>query len=395
MNMKDMTHKILEPMTLDQFFSGYWESQALHVSRNDSDYFTSLLAVSDLETVLASKELYFPAVQLTQKGREIQSGDYTDAQQRILGLRLLQLHAEGATVVLSRAQNLFASLDRLCHEVTRLLKMRCQTNVYFSPPSRQGFNAHYDTHDVFILQLQGEKTFHFYGEAVDLPFVDDTFDRSVISPTEPTESIRLRAGDTLYIPRGVVHDAVAEEHGSLHITLGVFPVVMRDLMQSVVQVVAENDRRCRQAVIPFAEDKAQLQTQLRAMADAMANPQWLEEALLRQQEELSLSVSQDPTGAMSRIRASDDMTGDTVLKLRSCAVIDTQTANETLFVYVFGQVLEFEKPMADAVQFIMNEDSFRAADLAMLSEQQQLALCQRLLRENLLEVVSTGNADLT
>ena len=32
-----------------------------------------------------------------------------------------------------------------------------QINAYITPPENQGFAAHYDTHDVFVLQVSGSK----------------------------------------------------------------------------------------------------------------------------------------------------------------------------------------------------------------------------------------------
>ena len=40
-----------------------------------------------------------------------------------------------------------------------------QANAYITPPQNQGFSHHYDVHDVFVLQLAGEKewTIHAAG----------------------------------------------------------------------------------------------------------------------------------------------------------------------------------------------------------------------------------------
>jgi ribosomal protein L16 Arg81 hydroxylase len=32
-----------------------------------------------------------------------------------------------------------------------------QTNIYLSPPNAQGFGTHFDSHDVFVLQVAGSK----------------------------------------------------------------------------------------------------------------------------------------------------------------------------------------------------------------------------------------------
>ena len=44
-----------------------------------------------------------------------------------------------------------------------------QTNLYLTPPNAQGFKTHYDSHDVFILQIHGKKKWRFYNTPIKLP----------------------------------------------------------------------------------------------------------------------------------------------------------------------------------------------------------------------------------
>lgn len=382
--MKIDSHPLLSPVTREQFFRDYWEAQPLHVSRQSAGYFASLLTTADIETAVTTQELYFPRLQLTQKGISIEVSDYADAQQRILGLRLMQMHAQGATLVLSQAQQLFPDLNRLCREATQLMKMRCQANVYWSPAGNQGFDAHYDTHDVFILQVSGDKTFNFYDQGVDLPFVEDHFDRSAIESVQPTDAIRLQAGDTLYIPRGLVHDAIAEDNGSLHITLGVFADVARDLLKGLVQVAAESDRRFRQSSLFLNDDHADVLAQVKTLTAELADPHLLREVLRRQQEDLALEMPQDAVGAVDMIRVSESLQPETMLKLKPDAVISQQRDGGTLFLQCFGSSLEFGEPMTSAMLQVLTGEPFCADSLTMLSDEQRLALCKQLLRDNLL-----------
>jgi len=140
---------ILSPVTLATFFESYWEQQPLYIERSAAA-FSYLFDFSSFETLLGTQPLYFPGLQLTQSGKAIDAGSYTDDQSAVIPSRLFEYHAEGATVVLSQAQKLFPPLAQLCREVVRTLNMRCQTNVYISPPGKKGFNAHYDSHDVAV-----------------------------------------------------------------------------------------------------------------------------------------------------------------------------------------------------------------------------------------------------
>ena len=86
-----------------------------------------------------------------------------------------------------------------------------------SSTRRNRFNAHYDSHDVFILQVAGSKTFNFYGGGTAQPYAHDDFEAARHPCGESQQSLLIEAGDTMSISRGVMHDAVAGASSSLHI----------------------------------------------------------------------------------------------------------------------------------------------------------------------------------
>ena len=44
-----------------------------------------------------------------------------------------------------------------------------QANSYYTPRRSQGFAVHHDTHDVFVLQVAGEKHWRVYDPLLELP----------------------------------------------------------------------------------------------------------------------------------------------------------------------------------------------------------------------------------
>src|SRR4051794_16525336 len=66
---------------------------------------------------------------------------------------------------------------------------------------------------------------------------------------EPSE-ILLEAGDLLFTPRGFVHDAIATNLGSLHITLGMGPRTWADLLAAIVVEAGQSNEALREAIPP-------------------------------------------------------------------------------------------------------------------------------------------------
>lgn len=239
---------VIAPLSEDDFFNDYWEKDPLHIHREDSGHFACLTSIDDIETLLSTQSLSYPSVQLTRSGHTINVSDYTDDSNRVQPHRLIEEHRNGATIVISQAHEKISTLAEFRREMQRDCYLRCQTNLYLSPPSQQGFNAHYDSHDVFILQLHGSKTFNFYEGGVELPFQHDRFETSQQTAGSLTNSITLTPGDTLYIPRGVMHDAVACADSSLHITLGVYAITHRDLVLEAMQRLTTDDPAFRKSI---------------------------------------------------------------------------------------------------------------------------------------------------
>ena len=65
---------------------------------------------------------------------------------------------DGATIVLQGLHLNWQPLAEFCRSLEAELGHPAQANAYFTPRSAQGLPVHHDTHDVFSLQVAGEKT---------------------------------------------------------------------------------------------------------------------------------------------------------------------------------------------------------------------------------------------
>ena len=58
----------------------------------------------------------------------------------------------------------------------------------------------------------------------------------------------MRAGDTLYLPRGWLHQAMTSDTASLHLTVGINVTTWRDAVRAAVDEAAEDDVLFRRGV---------------------------------------------------------------------------------------------------------------------------------------------------
>jgi hypothetical protein len=394
MNAASKLALVLGPVTESDFFGHYWEKTPLHISRSSTEHFVSLVSIDTLESMLSSQALYYPSVQLTQSNRTIDISEYSDDSRRILAHRLIERHHVGATVVISKAHEKIESLANFRRDIQSELKLRCQTNVYLSPTGQQGFNAHFDSHDVFILQVAGTKTFNFYEGGVELPFQHDGFQAGEHAVGALTQSIPLEPGDTLYIPRGVMHDAVATEQTSLHITLGVYAITLRDVLMEMTQTLTNDELIYRKSVPReiqslfskvkgTAGDESAENNILRILKPELTC-EGLKSALSSIEDATAIDSAPSTAGVLATSPKS--FTESTVIQINHAQLIGIESSSEIIRLRTHGQILEFTHPLSMAVEQLLTAEPIVMGNLAGLDNDQKQALCTRLLYANLLIV---------
>lgn len=393
-NTEELLQRIFGSVTLDDFFANYWEQKPLHISRNDEKHYSSYVSKAAIESLIVDTAVYFPRVQLSGGAEGLIPEHYLDDQNKVLPTRFLQAHAAGSTIVISQAHDVFAPLAHLKRTMQSALELQCQTNVYLSPIGKRGFNPHYDAHDVVILQVSGCKTFRFYPGGPVLPFANDRFDSERDKPGTESQSVRLEPGDTLYIPRGMMHDAVADgaEH-SLHITLGVYAVTWLDMLQVLLQQRTCEFRKLRQSIprehwVGNSEPTSLVREASELLKDL--TPTQLQQAMDSLRDDIALGSSPSSEGILERLASDTENLGDNaeqILQLLPGRVINLTRDPSRLILRCHGQILEFKEPVATAVERLLDKKKIRVGELAGLDADQRHALVVQLVSENLIELL--------
>jgi bifunctional lysine-specific demethylase and histidyl-hydroxylase NO66 len=159
---------------------------------------------------------------------------------------VLELYADGATMVLQGLQLTDPLLARAANNLALELDHPVQINAYLSPAAARGLELHFDFHDVFVLQLDGRKRWRVWepllrtrnpirgGAKIDSPTFDEL--------GEPLLDLTLERGDCLYLPRGFPHAAETVEAASSHLTIGVLAITWQRVFRRAVDAaVAAGD----------------------------------------------------------------------------------------------------------------------------------------------------------
>jgi hypothetical protein len=192
----------------------------------------------------------------------------------------------GASVILNSIDSLTPELQAIAGTLEEALGGYVQANLYCSFGGHQAFSSHFDTHDVFAIQTEGEKTWRIYEGRVAHPIShamikepDADFRRR--NQGEVAMEVTMGPGDLLYIPRGQYHEALATSAACIHVSFGVVPLRGLDLLQLLEKHYLADPLFREELPAPGAADGAEALTlYLSRLSDRMT-------ALLREPEVLA------------------------------------------------------------------------------------------------------------
>ena len=200
--------------------------------------FSSLLPWRRLNDILEQARLEFPRIRLSSHGKVIPPESYSRLSTTNRGNSVSQLLVHGimkhlrtgATLVLSGVDELVPEIRDLATNMERELRIRVSVNAYVAFRDVAGFDAHWDDHDAFVLQVHGRKHWTIHGESRKFPLFRDIPTPDTYMTPSGGSRHTLGAGDALYLPRGYWHSVVSLNEPTLHLTVGFMQPTGIDLM---------------------------------------------------------------------------------------------------------------------------------------------------------------------
>ncbi len=388
--------RLLAPVPLPVFLQEYWETQPLVLQRGVPDHYQALLTPGDVDRLVTTSDMTYPEFRLVRSGEPLPLSDYTkttagtgSACRRVADPdRIVEQYRNGATVILQGLHRSWPPLATLCRSLEAVLTHPTQTNIYVTPPESQGFAPHYDTHDVFILQIDGSKHWRLYDSPVPLPDRTQGYRSEGAPAGQLLCELDLGPGDLLYLPRGFIHEALTSRQRSIHVTLGMTGFTWLDLLAEAI-AGCRDDARFRRNLPPgFAaseEHRTALAAELAELAAELTQP----EAALRAVDRMIdrfINTRRPISG--ERLFVAEKLAEldlGTPVRRRPEVLFRLRAEGERVRLTFQGKAVELPGYAAASVAFCTRTEPFRAADLPdELDTPGKLVLVRRLLREGLL-----------
>jgi len=352
------------------------------VPRAEEGRFDDLLSVADVERLVSSGGLRTPGLRMVKEGGTISEGQYAREiswrPKPFTGVvdpdRVAEAFEDGSTIVLQALHHTWPPLARFCRALEAELGSGVQANSYYTPRRSQGFAVHHDTHDVFVLQVAGEKHWRVYEPLLELPLKGQRWSSSLGEPGPTVLELTLRAGDTLYLPRGWLHDALTSDTDSLHITVGVNVHTWIDAFRSALEA-CEDDVEFRRSVSADGEPPVDLVERLTGRLDP-------DDVRRRARSKFVDSRRPILDGHLQEVRELDSVTIETPVERRPTVIADLQGTTLSFE----GKHLELPDHARETLEAVVESEwPFTAAALpGDLDDDGRLVLVRRLIREGFL-----------
>lgn len=382
---------VISPLSFEEFEKEYFEKKFIHIKRSQTGYFSPALTYSAIEDYLYNETLRFPSTRLTNAKEDVPSEKYVVGE-KVVTSNLLKHFVEGSTIVLSGLHEHVAGLGELVSNLAKQFYQRFQTNVYITPKGSQGFKVHYDTHDVFVLQIHGKKTWKIYKDnPVSLPNKLMEFAPGKYQVGEVEQTIVAEAGDLIYIPRGIMHQAETNDDMSIHVTLGMLGYTWTDLLiESVLEFSKTNDslRRFLPREMLRNGVKENHQEYFTELFSTMASFISLQESVNRFKREISASQRINIKNLLSQGDAVSEINQDSVFVVRQNVLFLIKRKGENVVLEWQGKEVEFPIFMDPAIHFIAKKkEPFTLAQIPDCVDENGLKVfVTRLIKEGLLSI---------
>ena len=181
-NIQDFA-QILDPVTPEAFFAEYYGKKPLHVP-GTPDKFAAVLSWQILNEILNMNSIWSAgSLQLFLDSQAVAPKQYCQPaidrnQARVMRpdpSQVAALLGRGASLVANDVDALTPGMAAVAGALESALNATAQANVYGSKRQRRAFDSHFDTHDVYALHVEGEKTWRIYETQAEAPIAHPRF----------------------------------------------------------------------------------------------------------------------------------------------------------------------------------------------------------------------------
>lgn len=225
-------------------FRNEFQSKKPFLVRNS---FVPQITDRQIDEIVLRADIIQDDFKLNFEGKVLPKNKYVESFQdvgkvrnRFIKAALVDYMRRGATLIANKLYNepLIYNYHKQIEEIANRPAL---SSLYISYGNEDdsSFRAHWDTRDVFVLQLVGRKKWILHEPNFEYPLPSQQskdMEHVVKCPTtEPYMEVILEEGDLLYVPRGWWHDPVPCGERTVHLSVGTYAIYRNDYLHWIIQ----------------------------------------------------------------------------------------------------------------------------------------------------------------
>ncbi|WP_159991644.1 cupin domain-containing protein [Pelistega ratti] len=264
------------PVSVKQFREEYFEQKPFLIKNAVKK--ENLLSWKHINEILPRCNLISESkIKLMYQGNKLAKEAYLE-QYDDLGTIRYKFHQEslynfmraGATLVANGIVN-EPHLDIFCQEISSFLGCHTFASLYIAFNSERSFKNHWDSRDIFAIQMKGRKRWLIYKPTFPNPLYMHKSKEMPLYQCDTSEvymDIMLEEGDVLYLPRGWWHDPIPVGEETVHLAIGIFPPYANNYLNWITKKVVDNEV-ARKSLHSFAQDEVLLEELAKVTSDSI------------------------------------------------------------------------------------------------------------------------------
>ncbi|MFT7381011.1 MAG: ribosomal protein L16 Arg81 hydroxylase [Roseivirga sp.] len=382
----------------EDFFTNYYLQKHLFVPCEASNNFDEALELKDIEVYLASVPLRHGQIILVNRNNKPWADQFLQLDGDIVVDNTIDIHKllgllrNGATAILTDLGKFIPKLKNYCERLGNEMGVRIQANIYITPPQSQGYNVHMDSHDVFVLQLFGKKTWRLYEGLKENP--TKTLIRKEKGFNEANHKlaaqIELTKGDLLYVPQGMYHAADTQDGPSIHITLGVLPARTSALLKLLVDNAQDDEffRSYLPADFQAESKRESFKMKFKEACHQLIAAADIDELLKEVSRQFSYKQPPDMTGVLVDTLQVEQLAIHSEVKRKPNIRYWLEDESWFTTVHFYQEKVQVPKPIEKALELILGNESFKPKQINLdINDQVKLDLVKKFVVGGLLSIV--------
>lgn len=384
----------IAPTSIEEFFNHYWEKNFLHKD-SPPESFDDLFSIRDIERwARSTRDGFFFVLHPVDDTVQIASHQAN----AVASSSIAKNYKNGLAQILKRVSD-WPTLQDFISQTEKFFHTHVGANAFLTPPGARTLSNYICNDNILVLQIEGEQTWELreltvlqldLEEKQHLEFSDEWKHRH----SNPViAEVSLRAGEMLYIPRGMPHSANAPERGAgLHLRVYIAPHTWVDFFKTAAEHAAIHSQAMRRSLpAGFVEDdtlRDGMATDFQQLMDDFQNVSF-DDVLSAVRRNRVAHQGFPPSDFLGARVDPDELGPDSKVERRPhvlCTVEEiTDPEGCPKSALFFGNEQVVGPPgLRRAFQFVRAHERFRISELPGLDAESQLVLARRLVREGLL-----------